>query len=198
MQWHTVTHGRESEGETGEWSGQPAPFALPRNMVYPALLPLMRAPRLTVVDRTDAHADLNGLVRFAERRNLVSARVPSHFNPSLTFDCIITTAIQRTCCQLYLEFHFTNKDQRTYILGLDMKLKFKLSGFSYLHMYSLHSDATTQQQPSLEIPCLNLISAISNASQEYISIKVLSQELKFIKELTPKVLLRTWNRTLTL
>jgi hypothetical protein len=25
-------------------------------------------------------ADLNGLVRFAERRNLVSARVPPHFN----------------------------------------------------------------------------------------------------------------------
>ena len=25
-------------------------------------------------------ADLNGLVRFAEIRNLVSARVPSHFN----------------------------------------------------------------------------------------------------------------------
>jgi hypothetical protein len=29
-------------------------------------------------------ADLNGLVRFAERRNLVSARVPSHFKRSLT------------------------------------------------------------------------------------------------------------------
>ena len=28
-------------------------------------------------------ADLNGLVRFAERRNLVSARVPSHFKLSL-------------------------------------------------------------------------------------------------------------------
>jgi len=28
-------------------------------------------------------ADLNGLVRFAERRNLVSARVPSHFKSSL-------------------------------------------------------------------------------------------------------------------
>ena len=28
-------------------------------------------------------ADLNGLVRFAERRNLVSARVPSHFKRSL-------------------------------------------------------------------------------------------------------------------
>jgi len=49
-------------------------------MVYPALLPLMRTPRLPVVDWNDAPADLNGLVRFAERRNLVSARVPSHFN----------------------------------------------------------------------------------------------------------------------
>ena len=28
-------------------------------------------------------ADLNGLVRFAERRNLVSARVPSHFKRGL-------------------------------------------------------------------------------------------------------------------
>jgi hypothetical protein len=44
-------------------------------MVYPELLPLMRTPRLPVVDSTDALADLNGLVRFAERRNLVSARV---------------------------------------------------------------------------------------------------------------------------
>ena len=43
-------------------------------------LPLMRTPRLSVVDWTDAPADLNGLVRFAERRNLVSARVPSHFS----------------------------------------------------------------------------------------------------------------------
>jgi hypothetical protein len=48
-----------------------------------ALLPLMRTPRLPVVDWTDAPADLNGLVRFAERRNLVSARVPSHFKRSL-------------------------------------------------------------------------------------------------------------------
>ena len=41
-------------------------------MVYPALLQLMRTTRLPVVDRTDAPADLNGLVSFAERRNLVS------------------------------------------------------------------------------------------------------------------------------
>ena len=43
----------------------------------------MRTPRLPVVGCTDAPADLNGLVRFAERRNLVSAQVPSHFKRSL-------------------------------------------------------------------------------------------------------------------
>ena len=51
--------------------------------VYPALLPLMRTPRLPVVDRTNAPANLNGLVFFVKRRNLVSARVPSHFKRSL-------------------------------------------------------------------------------------------------------------------
>ena len=54
-------------------------------MVYPILLPLMRTPRLPVVDWTDApRTDLNGLVRFAERLNLISARVPSRFKRSLT------------------------------------------------------------------------------------------------------------------
>jgi hypothetical protein len=54
-------------------------------MLYPALLPLMRTSRLPVVDGTDVPADLNGLVRFAERRNMVSARVPSHFKRSLLY-----------------------------------------------------------------------------------------------------------------
>jgi len=53
-------------------------------MVHPALLLLMRTPRLPVVDWIDAPADLNGLVRFAEKRKVVSARVPSHFKRSLT------------------------------------------------------------------------------------------------------------------
>jgi len=44
---------------------------------YPALLPLMRTPRLPAADWTDTPADLNGLVRFAGKPNLISARVPS-------------------------------------------------------------------------------------------------------------------------
>jgi hypothetical protein len=100
MWWHTVTHGRGSEGETGEWSGYPVPFTLPRNMVYPALLLLIRTPRLPVVDWTDAPADLNGLVRFAERRNLVSARVPSHLKRSLHHVDVTASAaiLERKCC----------------------------------------------------------------------------------------------------
>ena len=46
----------------------------------------MRTPRLPVVDWTDAPAYLNGIVRFAERWNLVSARVPSHFKRSLQLE----------------------------------------------------------------------------------------------------------------
>jgi len=42
-------------------------LTLPQKMVPPALLPLMRTSRLPVVDLTDAPADLNELVRFAER-----------------------------------------------------------------------------------------------------------------------------------
>jgi len=48
--------------------------------VYPALLPLlplMRTSRLPV-------ANLNGLIHFAERPNLFSARVPSRFKRAVT------------------------------------------------------------------------------------------------------------------
>jgi hypothetical protein len=84
--WNVMAHGDALEGkwrETGEWSGWPVLYTLPRNMVYPTLLPLMRTPRLPVVDWTDAPGDLNGLVRFAERRTLVSARVCHHISSAV-------------------------------------------------------------------------------------------------------------------
>ena len=75
-------------------------------MLYPALLPLMRTPRLPAVDWTDAPTDLNGLVRFAERLNLVSARVPSYFNwplPHLHEPTQMTfTAWRFSCLRSYL------------------------------------------------------------------------------------------------
>jgi len=75
-----VAHGDAREGKgRGNWQMEwvastltPSP-----NVVYPALLKLMRTPWLPAVDWTDAPTDLNGLVRFGERRNLVSAHVPS-------------------------------------------------------------------------------------------------------------------------
>ena len=66
-----------------------------------ALLPLMRTPRLPLVDWTDAPADLNGLVRFTERRNLVSARVPSHFRRSLQHCAARATQFSHSCYCCY-------------------------------------------------------------------------------------------------
>ena len=90
--WNLMAHGDAREGKwRGNWRmGWVASIlTLPRNVVYPALLPLMRTPRLPAVDWTDAPDDLNGLVRSAERRNLVSARVPSRFECSLQLeDCL--------------------------------------------------------------------------------------------------------------
>jgi len=74
--WRT---GGEVKGKDMNGVGSQQPCTVRRNMVYP----LIRTPRLPVVDWTDPPADLNGLVRFAERSNLVSARVPSRFERAL-------------------------------------------------------------------------------------------------------------------
>jgi hypothetical protein len=55
--WNVMAHGDAREGKwRGNWLMEwvASPPTLPRNMVYPALLPLMRTPRLPVVDWTDA------------------------------------------------------------------------------------------------------------------------------------------------
>ena len=93
--WHT---GGEIKGKLENGVG-----TLPRNMLYPALLPLIRTPQLPAVDWTDAPADLNGLVRFAERRKLFSARVPSHFNwPAPTsLSASITAALHKSSSYLF-------------------------------------------------------------------------------------------------
>jgi hypothetical protein len=81
--WNVMANGDAREGKwRGNWRMEWLASTLHTTSehVYQALLPLMRTPRLPVVDWTDTSADLNGLIRFVERRNLVSARVPSRFN----------------------------------------------------------------------------------------------------------------------
>jgi len=87
MWWHTVTQGRRSEGETREWNGwQVSVTWLHNTGLHEQYKPcrLMCTVGLPAVDWTDSPANLNGLVRLAERRNVVSAHVPSHFKRSLT------------------------------------------------------------------------------------------------------------------
>jgi hypothetical protein len=104
-----MAHGDAREGRwRGKWRMEwvVSTFTLPRNFVYSALLPLlplMRIPRLPVVDWTDAPADLNGLVRSTERLNLVSARVLSHFKRSLhilsvSVACYPASKAHAPCC----------------------------------------------------------------------------------------------------
>ena len=85
--WNVMAHG---EAREGKWRGNWRMEWVARNMVYAALLPLTHTLRLPVVDWTDAPANLNGLVRFTERWNLVSARVPSHFKRTLPLPLILT------------------------------------------------------------------------------------------------------------
>ena len=57
--WNVMAHG---DARVGKWRGSwrmervDSTLTLPRNTVYPALIPLMRTPRLPVVDWTDAPA----------------------------------------------------------------------------------------------------------------------------------------------
>ena len=78
--WNVLAHGDAREGKwRGSWRMEwvASTFTPLPNVVYPALLKLMRTPWLPAVDWTDAPTDLNGLFRFGERRNLVSACMPS-------------------------------------------------------------------------------------------------------------------------
>ena len=84
MRWHTVTDGSGSEG--GNWQMQWVASTLHTTSEH----------ALSSISTVDAHtwaassrlnyrppADLNGISVWLQRRNVVSARVPSHFKRSL-------------------------------------------------------------------------------------------------------------------
>jgi len=80
-----IAHGDAREGKwSGNWRMECVASTLHTTSEHGvSSITTADAHRLPVFDWTDAPADLNGLVRFAERRILVSARVPSHFKRSL-------------------------------------------------------------------------------------------------------------------
>ena len=91
-----VAHSDAGEGKwRGNWRMEWVASILtpPPNVDYPALLKLMCTPQLPAVDWTDAPTDLNGLVRFGERGNLVSARVPSRSTRAIL--CVV---VYWRCC----------------------------------------------------------------------------------------------------
>ena len=99
MWWHTVTHegGGEVKGKLANGVGSHYPSHYLRTCCIQHYYSWCAHLGLPVVDWTDAPTDLNGLFRFAERRNLISARVPSHFNCPLR---IVTTGLQKVNCSM--------------------------------------------------------------------------------------------------
>ena len=96
--WNLMAHSDAREGKWRmEWVA--STLTLPWNMVYPALLMLMRTPRLPAVDWTDSPTNLNGLVSFGERRTLVSARVPTRSTQAILHECV-WSASHYTCFTL--------------------------------------------------------------------------------------------------
>ena len=94
MWWHTVSHVGKVKGKLANAVGSQYLFTLPRNMVYPALLPLMphtSAASSRLNRPPPLPSDLNGLVPFRTKRlNLVSAHVPSYFKRCL-LPCIYSS-----------------------------------------------------------------------------------------------------------
>jgi hypothetical protein len=82
--WNVMAHVDAREGKwRGNWRMEWVANNLHTTSERGVSSITMRTRRLSIGDWTDAPADLNGLVRFAERRNLVSGRVPSQFKRSL-------------------------------------------------------------------------------------------------------------------
>ena len=84
--WNLMAHGDAREGKwRGNWRMEwvASTLTLHRNVGYPALLPLMRTSRLPGSRQNWHPRRFKWTLRFAKRRNLVSARVPSRFKRSL-------------------------------------------------------------------------------------------------------------------
>ena len=125
-----VAHGDAREGKwRGNWRMEWVASTLtpPPDVVYPALLKLMRTPRLPAVDWTDALTDLNGLFRFGERRNMVSARVPSRSRTSYTSDFVSDVFCVQILTLLYLKCQFANKH------GLSPEIYFRTGSTNVLY-----------------------------------------------------------------
>jgi hypothetical protein len=88
-----VTHGR------GKWRMEwvASTLTLPRNVVYTALLMLMRTTQLPAVDWTDAPTDLHGLVCFGETKSGFCACAITFHKHSTTLHIFIADAKVRLC-----------------------------------------------------------------------------------------------------
>jgi len=65
-------------------------------MVYPALLPLVRTPRLPAVDSIDALAELNGL-SVSPKDEIWFVRVCHHISKAVFLPLCVRAAVRHNC-----------------------------------------------------------------------------------------------------
>jgi len=109
-----------------------------------------RTPRLPVVVWTDSPAVLNGLLRFAERRNLFSARVPSYFKRGvlllllLQIKCTDLCGLVLSVCFFYWLPFWLGICYRTALSTDDFvhkgNVKFNVSGFVHYRNFKLKTE----------------------------------------------------------
>ena len=126
----------------------------------------MRTTRLPVVDPTDAPTDLNGLVRFAERQSLVSARVPSHFKRSLPINSPLLTVTLQSSVRATLVYNDTiylAHSWRYNLVGLYLKMIWIYSLVRRAISTQLLGNTATSHRPSCRmIDRASLLDIVAN------------------------------------
>jgi hypothetical protein len=115
--WNVMAHGDVREGKwRGNWRMEWVASTLHTNSEL----------GVSNITTADAHtspassrlnwrpADLNGLVRFAERRNLVSVCLPSYLKRSLQLHAFLTSALDELCGQRFVS---GRKKRGTHLTG---------------------------------------------------------------------------------
>jgi hypothetical protein len=97
MWWHTVTHRRGSEGGNWRMEWVASTLHTTSEHVYPALLPLMRTPRLPAVDWTDAPLLYKRTRPFRRRKKSVFCvcAITLHTQSTTTLDVLTVVLLYR-------------------------------------------------------------------------------------------------------
>jgi len=144
----------------------------------------MRTPRLPVVDWTDAPADLNGHVRFAERRNLVFTRLTSHFNWPLLQNVTKKFPLTDLCWQHYQSDAY--HDDHVQLWGPNVGDEVTISDCGEGDDHEVGGLEQVQMPMAGSLEVLNTTNTAQTNTQGTVSSKGLCRQYYLVPELHPQ------------